>query len=760
MREAKIQPEALKNKALPKIRGGWKLLKEYVINNWIFVVGVVLCVLILLFHAKNAGHYANYYPINGTFQNYNPVRRLITGQIPYRDFQDYLGLGHLYIGSIVTLLFGGTYRHSLMAFSFLTLGGFASVSFVIAKAVFRKKELAIALTNISIVLIVIQPLFFSNGLAMTDEIKSALDYALGVGNSARFVRGLILPISFALIWVVKKYVCERFSDRTKYVFPILIGVVAGFSFIWSNDFGISCWLCIFLMTFWGNFTVDRKIFSSFQVAVIELLSSIGAIFLFVEIFTIGHFREWVQSTFGTGGYQRWYYNSGKTYYLWDADFSFAVIIQAGLCIYYLAKLFFLRDKGDSAREKYTCLAYVNMVSVCAVQEYRILSGGNSREIAFSILFVTVLYEVLWLIISSIGVKEGNQLVTAVSMIVGVALIISSARDEFIFDFVTDKEGVYVAEMGGNLTSLGIDLLDTAKFLGEDKFFSTYASAQEVVSGQFQPSGTDYIIHVLGDSQRNDYLKAFRNDDFKYVATIKEDFTDWEYWVQRSNWFLYREIYKEWHPVFANTYEVYWERNDVTERHTLENGFEISVSPIDDSTVKISVQCEAAVNGIADVFIDYEVKSRGNVSSYFNIQKVLNVENTGTVYAGQGSYYESNYLRDKSAEYIPVPIIDGYGEVTLRANPKKSAYLELAKCSLNTVYTVTSDYLEVSEVKDGNILCIAISEKVQNAADNISAVTYGGKDYLVEDITQDENSLYIRVAGTIEVSESNIVELVR
>jgi hypothetical protein len=32
--------------------------------------------------------------------------------------------------------------------------------------------------------------------------------------------------------------------------------------------------------------------------------------------------------------------------------------------------------------------------------------------------------------------------------------------------------------------------------------------------------------------------------------------------------------------------------------------------------------------------------------------------------------------------------------------------------------------------------------------------------LVEDITQDEDTLYIRLDGTIDVSERNIVELVR
>lgn len=62
---------------------------------------IMLCVICIL-HAAEAGHYVDFNPINGTFQNFNPVRRLLSGQIPYRDFQDYLGLGHLFAGSAAT----------------------------------------------------------------------------------------------------------------------------------------------------------------------------------------------------------------------------------------------------------------------------------------------------------------------------------------------------------------------------------------------------------------------------------------------------------------------------------------------------------------------------------------------------------------------------------------------------------------------------------------------------------------------------------
>ena len=140
--------------------------------------------------------------------------------------------------------------------------------------------------------------------------------------------------------------------------------------------------------------------------------------------------------------------------------------------------------------------------------------------------------------------------------------------------MTAKDGIAVEELGGNLTSLGEDLKATEEFLDENEFFATYASAQEVLNNTFQPSGTDYIIHVLGDSQREAYLNAFRTGSFKYAATIRETYTDWEYWVQRANWFFYRELYENWHPVYANSYELYWERNEKENQNKITDGYSV------------------------------------------------------------------------------------------------------------------------------------------------------------------------------------------
>lgn len=722
---------------------------------------IMLCYM----HSLSAGHYANYYPINGTFQNYNPVRRLLSGQIPYKDFQDYLGLGHLYIGSFFTAIFGGTYKDSLIAFSFLTFGGLALLSFVMGLSIFKKKEIAAAATNIVLGMLLIQPLFFTNTVSGTSEILEALKYALGTGNSARFVRGMILPVSILLIWVANNCftrVKEKHNWMVKHEELCVyagIGLIGGIAFTWSNDYGISCWVCLVIMTFWLSLSRTRRFWISVKNTCVELAGSLLGIILAVTIFTLGHLQAWLGSTFGTGGYQSWYYNSTKSYYLYDVDFSYIMLIQAGLAIAYFIKVFI--DRGNSASiRRYGIPGFTNMVCFCAVNEYQMLSGGGSREVALSILFLTAIFEFCSLLCGQddFAKKRRMEIVTVVaSCIVVVALVISSAKDEFIFKYMTDEDGIYVEALGGNLTSLGTDLLDTNEFLDGEDFFATYASAQEVVSDTFQPSGTDYIIHVLGDEQRENYLDAFENGSFRYAATTKETFTDWEYWVQRSNWFFYRELYSEWHPVYSNTYEVYWEKNEASEQNSVTRNIDISIVDVDETQKKIVVQTDSDVNGIADVYIDYAVNKKSTNSAALVFQRTLKIENTGTVYASQGSYYESNYLRGASEEDIPIPVINGYGEVTLTAGPERSTCLQLNAVSCENVFTCTSDYLDVLDVSTddaGSVIKLSNTGKNSNAVNNVSAIEFQNAKYDIAEFTNDDSYIYIRIQETILYEKIN------
>lgn len=723
-------------------------LKNISKETWFFGFQIILSVLICIMHSLNAGHYANFYPINGTFQNYNPVRRLLAGQIPYKDFQDYLGMGHLYVGSVITIIYGGDYQGSLMAFSFLTFGGIALLAFMVSFAVIKRKEIAGALTNILLFIILVEPLFYKNAISGTDEVLAALEYSLGTGNSARFIRGMILPIVCFCIYVgytvYKRFLYDKFLKYKECILYCGIGIVAGFSFAWSNDYGVSCWLCLHIMAFWLGICRQRSLVEAVKGLIIVFASSMLSLFITVEIFTIGHFGQWLSATFGTGGYQSWYYNSEKSYYLYDVDFSYIMLIQAGVAIIYLIKLFIAKGTMQVLR-RYGILAFANMVCFCAVNEYKLLSGGYSREVALSVLFFNIVIEIGVLIAGVGNQKKVVYVIQASSAILGLAWIISTAKDEFVFWHMTDKDGEYIEALGGNLTSLDNDLIEAGTFLKGDDFFATYASAQEVVNNSFQPSGTDYIIHVLGDEQREGYLKTFETGDFKYATTIREEYTDWESWIKTANWFFYRKLYQSWHPVYGNTYELYWARNEAYDKNSINTGFELSVVDIDDSTKKVIVQCENLVNGTADVYIDYSVDKKGNRSSTINIQRILKVENTGTVYANGGSFYESDYLRAKSNEYIPVPVINGYGELTLTSNPTRSTKLSIYRVECDCIFTVMSDYIVAQRINSREkYFSVSNTAKYINALNELTAVKYGDKEYKVTmtEITDTEIKIYV------------------
>ena len=730
------------------------------INARLIVIAAEIIVVILLcfLHSIQAGHYVNFYPINGTFQNFNPVRRLLSGQVPYRDFTDYLGLGHLYLGSVFTFLFGGDYHGSLIAFSFLTIGGLSAIAFIIGKAIFNDGIKAISWLNLVLCMLLIQPLFFENTIVGNKEIYNALLSALNPGNSARFVRGLIVPISVCcIISVIKKV--KSIEEKNKFgsididiLRSVLIGLVASFCFLWSNDYGISCWLCIMIMYTIYSICENKKIVLLIRNIAILLFSSLFGMLAFTELFTFGNVVDWVKNTFGIGGYQGWYYQS-KSFYIYDVDFSYLMLIQAFMCLIYL---FILCKKGFTLEnvKRYGVLAFVNMVSFCAVNEYRLLSGGDSREVALAILFINIFYELINR--CEFNVFRSQNLLVMVSLIVGSALVISNAKDEIVFSQFTPRYGEYVEEMGGYMTSLASDIEATKEFIGSNKIFSTYASAQEVMNSTFQPSGIDYNIHVLGDKQREYYMNSFRNDEFMYTVTIQKNYTDWQLWNERANWFFYRELYKYWHPVYENTYELIWKRNGNNVTNSIQGQCKVDVTSKSDSTIVLSISTDSNINGIADVYIDYDVKKNDKLKAMLLIRDVLQVINTGNTNTDK-RYFESNYLRSEGKEFVPMNIVDGYGELTLTSRPDDTTFIELNEVYCNEILQISYDDMAISvtnltdsnwnggiSTNDNQRLLFAASERNEKVFRNAKKIICGDNEYYIKNVESDSSWIHVYV----------------
>ena len=693
------------------------------------VVFLALLVFLAVAIGLYMGEYAKFNPINGTFQNYNPVRRLLDGQVPYKDFQDYLGFGHLYLGTAATLLAGGTYRGSLIAFTVLTFLSTSAVFIVLGRSVAGKKHM-VFFTALCVMVFLAWQMIDKKWPVFPGNAPSAFS----VGNSARMIRASVLPLTAMFLLAVK--------DGSGIRGIAACALISAAAFLWCNDYGISCWICIALMFFIVLLASGTGFVRAVLLSALELLLSLFFIFALVELFTLGHFAEWFKSTFGTGGYQSWYYNSLKSHYLYDLDFSAAVIIQALLCVYYLIRLIMKRGSRSSVI-RYGIPAYFNMVCFCAANEYKLLSGGYLWEACEIVMGATLIAEVFSFVISRCDFERAFFKKAFVAVEVMLATGVALAAVAFVFMSSGEKQGTYVPQLGGYNAELGDDLLETSDFIDGRSFFATYASAQEVVEDKFQPSGTDYIIHVLGDSTREEYLESFVKGDHELAVTINEEYSFYEYWVQRANWFFYRELYGRWHPVYSNDYETYWETNEYPEENALTGNIAVEIADLGPAVKKLVIRTDKNVNGIADVFVDWSVKKNGSALLF---HPMLYVENTGAVFAcypGSGAfagYFDTNWLRAENSEFVPVTVSDGYGEAVLTSYPEKDTVLEIRKAACGRILPVQFDYVHISSAEisaDGDItLSVVNTLRNEKIAEETKQIELSGERFEVIDVKKD------------------------
>lgn len=730
-----------------------KAIKKVLSSNIIYIV---LIILICLIHAINATYKVDFFPINGTFQNYNVVRRVMDGQVPYRDFNIYLGMGHLYLGTLFTMIFGGNFSASLVAFSFLTILAFCTFSIIIGKAINGKKsKVPYLVTLIILIIIITQPLIYRFSLGIFEKVMDALNSSLTPGTSARFIRGMA-PVFIILFSSFMFFITRKIAQNQSFTKDVkqwgklaVLSIGAGLTFMWGNDYGIACFICSIIMIFFITYASTKNLKKTIIAGLAHIVISIITIFLAVLILTRGNISSWLSSMFGTGGAQTWYYGNSielKSYYIFDIDVSFITVLIALICIYYLIKLYKNNASLDACKT-YGILAYITMTSFAAINEYKLLSCGEAVEVGYTILFFVIIYELIRKVLELVGDKKQELLnsIKTIAIMCGAAVLITNTKD-CIISFNFNDRGTYVKELGGYLNSLNNDIELAMNFIGDEKIFSTYASALETVTNQYQPSGTDYIIHVLGDNEREDYLKKFEAKDFKYVTTINETYTEFEYWIKNANWFFYRELYKEYIPVFFNEYQTFWEESK--ENVNIENtNIDTEIIVQDEKNVTIRVKTDTNINGIADVKIKYNAKRDGSLSSKLILNKMIFLTNVQEIGLHPIDIYSNWFLRGEGEEYIPITIINGEGEVTITSLPERDTILSLEKAECESIYTTYFDYLPIpatAYVDDNNKVNVVVDNNQRNIyiLENVRSIDIGDTDIKI--VNTEENDDGIRI----------------
>jgi len=94
-------------------------------------------------------------------------------------------------------------------------------------------------------------------------------------------------------------------------------------------------------------------------------------------------------------------------------------------------------------------------------------------------------------------------------------------------------------------------------------WSTYSGLLDIYYNNLHPHKRDYIIHALGEEERDNYLKAFDKLKPLYVQTTANnfDYAEFHGWLLNTTWKFFERVLLNYEPKFSEDYALIWEREN-------------------------------------------------------------------------------------------------------------------------------------------------------------------------------------------------------
>jgi hypothetical protein len=108
-------------------------------------------------------------------------------------------------------------------------------------------------------------------------------------------------------------------------------------------------------------------------------------------------------------------------------------------------------------------------------------------------------------------------------------------------------------------------------------WSTYTGIYDSMRGQLNGSteGEDYIIHALGPERRKQYSDDFIKQKPDYAITLRPVYFPYEEWLWDRHWDFYDQLFENYTIIKDNGSHILWKRNDTIRivDHTKQGSFE-------------------------------------------------------------------------------------------------------------------------------------------------------------------------------------------
>jgi hypothetical protein len=638
------------------------------------------------------GQILHYNPINGDFQTYNPLRRMAAGQVPGRDFQPYMGLGITYVTYLPFKLMGETFSASKFSAQLMHMWLFSLGSLVLFRLLRFNWFTAFALSFILQLYAYVASDYLYT-LTMDWEIAetalpfgqtfSALSHA---ENSCLGVR-IALPFLTAglLLWIYRRK--AKLSGDME---ALIWGFIAGAQAFWSNDYGFTSMVVL---------SASYFLFRGRSWVVPHL---IGLIIGFIALFVIATHGYPIRAlTYNLGGVakdQFWYFmldEEGKVFSLMQYVKAKRIFLLAGISAAFVAGIFLYNWRQRKPDLRDILFFYILATSLAAGLLSTI--GGGIMERYFSASLRLMPFAALFVLLKLIPVPSPrfNNFILLIAVLCGVGFYaafqpVSIRNMQQEIEAKTEGHYFYSAWAGGYLSNSQKQEMVIQKQFKNKKVFSTYSSLMDAASGNFQPSGIDYIIHALGKENREEYLISFAQTDPDFVTTPNELWTLWEVWSRRVNWWFYREMIKKHEPAMQTVYHVVWKKRPQP-LDTKKRISQVSCK-VNGSSLELTDKLPAGTYYI-ELTVPQKTKLKKSGEPLIGNRALLVVEEESSGFnAVAGKHVAQPDIRTYNADYTLSPqllVVEHKAgmpsTLKLRVAPKERAVLKIESCHISGVY---------------------------------------------------------------------------
>lgn len=505
---------------------------------------------------------------DGSFQLYNPLRRLEFGQVIGRDFQFFHGIGIPLLFYIPFRLLGGNLFSSELCKWLLPSGGFLLTAILFFRTTLQSwRKATIALV---ILLMTLLPI-----VSMAEP-----------GNSLQGLRTAMPMLVAALLALDYK----RLLQIGKVVLPVkqlLLILALSLSFFISTDHGVFAIFSYFLVR--SYVITKHRETNGLKRPGIRLALEITAVLLLIlamfTVATMGHpLKPLIYAMKIIPAEQFWYFGGPPNAFLtWQNMSSFALHIYKAFVILGLTTYLYMRMyrqkriRPDTHFALWFLMIYglASCVSLLGYADIGQLGPLLKSMLSISIVLAMTMffdYEQAYRTSRKKAPKK-LRIQYAVYATATILMVVWSGRYLYRTSSTYDAIGSIKAfryarhwpdtaignEGGWGRAVRSFPELQTAQ---QGELWSVYSNLYEDRAKIFHPSkdGFDYIIHAIGKDNFDAYVWQFVQDKPKYVDTLRPGYFVYEQWLWTGNWAFYRQLIDNYSIVRHNDSHYLWTYN--------------------------------------------------------------------------------------------------------------------------------------------------------------------------------------------------------